>query len=87
MVAQEARIAALERELAALRAERGQGRGVAAKQWYNLKEAAALLNCKPRKVRSYVKEGKLNRNIESRHILIPAKEIESFAGRVTLARR
>ncbi len=57
------------------------------KKWYSLKEAAETLRCSERKVRYYLKDGRLSRNLESRHIRIPAAEIEKFTGRVTLGTR
>lgn len=80
-----ARVGALETKCAALEAKLVQATRKR-KQWYNLKEAMEALNCKERKVRYYISSGVLSKNLASRTIQIPAKEVENLAGRVTLSR-
>lgn len=77
-----AEIAELRAELAALRAKPR----TVVKKWYSLQEAADALQMSERKVRDLVKSGQLTKSLVTRHIKIPAEEIENFASRVTLRR-
>ena len=50
----------------------------------SLKEAATRLNCSPTTVRRWITEGRLSRNVASRHIRIPRTEIEQFSKDVVI---
>jgi excisionase family DNA binding protein len=75
------RIDTLESEVASLRKTVAQSK--APKKWLTLKEAAELLSLSQKTVRGYIDRGLLRRNEASRHILIPAEDVEAFDKKVT----
>ena len=58
-----------------------------APKWLTLKEAAEILKTSTKTVTRYIEAGKLRKSLASRHIRIPAEDVEAFAGSVTVARR
>jgi excisionase family DNA binding protein len=74
------RVAALERKLARLESPKGQ-------TWLTLKETAKVLRCSEKKVSQLISAGKLRRNVHHWRVLIPAEDVESFTGKVTLPLR
>lgn len=76
---QNRQIAALGEELAALRESRQK-----ASKWLKLREAAEVLNTSPKTVRRYIDRGLLKRNSASRHILIPAEDVEGLRKKVVV---
>jgi len=77
------RVDTLEAELASLRKTLAESK--APKKWLTLKQAAELLSLSQKTVRSYIDRGFLRKNEASRHILIPAEDVESFAKKVTFS--
>lgn len=53
-------------------------------KWLSLKEAADILNVSPRTARRYIERGFLRRSAGSRHIRVPAVDVENFAGKVVV---
>ena len=78
----EARVAALEAEVAAFRAlaHRAKVRVI----WLTLEEAAEILRCSAKSVGRMIKAGKLRRDLESWRVRILAEDVEAYAGKVTV---
>jgi hypothetical protein len=74
-----ARVEALEAENARLRAKERPVR-----KWYNLKDAAAILELSQDTVRRYIERGLLKKSSLSYRIRIPAEEVENFRGKACL---
>ena len=83
-------LAKVVNELASLRGEVAELRRLAVtpkvkeKKWLKLKEAADVLNTSQKTVRRYIEKGFLHRSAVSRHILIPAEDVENLIDKVLL---
>ena len=81
---------ALVEEVASLRGEVAELRKLAdapkakEKKWLKLKEVADILNISTKTVRRFIERGFLHRIVASRHILIPAKDVEKLIDKLTL---
>jgi excisionase family DNA binding protein len=78
----EAKVAALEAEVVALRAlaHRAKVRVI----WLTQGEAAEILRCSAKTVGRMIQAGKLRRDLESWRVRILAEDVEAYAAKVTV---
>jgi len=74
-------VRALERKVDSLM-KLVEGRQPKPQKWLTLKQSAEILNVSIPTVRRYISRGLLRRNAATRHILIPAVDVENFASKV-----
>lgn len=80
----EKRIDFLERELGEVKRAGVSTAKKNQKKWLSLRETAEALNVSQKTARRYVERRLLRRNAASRHILIPAEDVERFAAKTAL---